>query len=153
VIHPHDSVIVRTLGRILIPVAQLFGFYVLVFGQYGPGGGFVGGVVLAASMILAILIFGVDADDSRLARAVLHGDGLGLLIFAGVGGLCLIGGGQFLNYANLQVPGLDEPSRRYLGILLTQIGVAVDVAVTGASISISLASDDDGDAQDEVSHV
>lgn len=152
-IHPHDSVIVRTLGRILIPVAQLFGFYVLVFGQYGPGGGFVGGVVLAASMILAILIFGVDADDSRLARAVLHGDGLGLLIFAGVGGLCLIGGGQFLNYANLQVPGLDEPSRRYLGILLTQIGVAVDVAVTGASISISLASDDDGDAQDEVSHV
>jgi multicomponent Na+:H+ antiporter subunit B len=153
VIQPHDSVIVRTLGRILIPVAQLFGFYVLVFGQYGPGGGFVGGVVLAASMILAILIFGLDADDSRLARAVLHGDGLGLLIFAGVGGLCLIGGGQFLNYANLQVPGLDEPSRRYLGILLTQIGVAVDVAVTGASISISLSSEDEGDTQDEVSHV
>ena len=152
-IQPHDSVIVRTLGRILIPVAQLFGFYVLVFGQYGPGGGFVGGVVLAASMILAILIFGLDADDSRLARAVLHGDGLGLLIFAGVGGLCLIGGGQFLNYANLQVPGLDEPSRRYLGILLTQIGVAVDVAVTGASISISLSSEDEGDTQDEVSHV
>jgi multicomponent Na+:H+ antiporter subunit B len=76
-----------------------------------------------------------------------------LLIFAGVGGLCLIGGGQFLNYANLQVPGLDEPSRRYLGILLTQIGVAVDVAVTGASISISLSSEDEGDTQDEVSHV
>jgi len=152
-IHPHDSVIVRTLGRILIPVAQLFGFYVLIFGQYGPGGGFVGGVVLAASMILAILIFGVDADDSRLARAVLRGDGLGLLIFAAVGGLCLIGGGQFLNYADLQVPGLDEPSRRYLGILLTQIGVAVDVAVTGASISISLSTEDDGDSQEEVSRV
>ena len=152
-IHPHDSVIVRTLGRIVIPVAQLFGFYVLVFGQYGPGGGFVGGVVLAASMILAILIFGLDAKDSRLARAVLHGDGLGLLIFAGVGGLCLIGGGQFLNYANLQVPGLDEPSRRYLGILLTQIGVAVDVAVTGASISISLSSEDDDIPEEEASHV
>jgi multicomponent Na+:H+ antiporter subunit B len=152
-IHPHDSVIVRTLGRIVIPVAQLFGFYVLVFGQYGPGGGFVGGVVLAASMIMAILMFGLDADDSRLARAVLHGDGLGLLIFAGVGGLCLIGGGQFLNYAELPVFGLDEPSRRYLGILLTQIGVAVDVAVTGASISISLSSEDDDIPEDEVSHV
>ncbi|MEM0955414.1 MAG: MnhB domain-containing protein [Pseudomonadota bacterium] len=149
-IHPHDSVIVRTLGRIVIPVAQLFGCYVLVFGQYGPGGGFVGGVVLAASMILALLIFGVDAEDSRLARAVLHGDGLGLLIFAGVGGLCLIGGGQFLNYASLQIPGLDEPARRQLGILLTQVGVAVDVAVTGASISISLSGDD---APDETSHV
>ena len=81
-IHPHDSAIVLTLGRIVVPIAQLFGFYVLIFGQHGPGGGFVGGVVLAASMILAILIFGIDAENSRLAKIVLHGDGLGLLIFA-----------------------------------------------------------------------
>ena len=143
-IHPHDSAIVRTLGRIVVPVSQLFGFYVLVFGQHGPGGGFVGGVVLAASMILAILIFGVNADDSRLAQTVLHGDGLGLLIFAFVGGLCLIGGGQFLNYSNLQIPGLDEASRHYAGIMLTQIGVAADVAVTGVSIAISLSFEGDG---------
>ncbi|MEE4660213.1 MAG: MnhB domain-containing protein [Halieaceae bacterium] len=146
----HDSVIVRTLGHLLIPIAQLYGCYVIVFGQYGPGGGFVGGVVLAASMILAILIYGMDAEDSRLARLALHGDGLGLLLFAGVGGLCLIGGGQFLNYASLQVPGLDEPARRSLGILLTQVGVALDVAVTGASISISLSSDEDDEGSDSV---
>jgi len=149
VIHAHDSVIVRTLGRIVIPVAQLFGIYVLVFGQHGPGGGFVGGVILAASMILAVLIFGRDAPDSRLVAKVLHGDGLGLLIFAGVGGLCLIGGGQFLNYTHLQIPGLDDPSRHYVGILLTQIGVAADVAVTGVSIAISLSADDENE---EVSH-
>jgi multicomponent Na+:H+ antiporter subunit B len=148
VIHTHDSVIVRTLGRVVIPIAQLFGIYVLVFGQHGPGGGFVGGVILAASMILAVLIFGRDGGDSQLARRVLHGDGLGLLIFAGVGGLCVIGGGQFLNYTNLQIPGLDDPSRRYVGILLTQIGVAADVAVTGVSIAISLAAEDE-DATDD----
>jgi multicomponent Na+:H+ antiporter subunit B len=146
-IQAHDSVIVRTLGRIIIPVAQLFGFYVLVFGQHGPGGGFVGGVILAASMILAILIFGRDAPDSWLASKALHGDGLGLLIFAGVGGLCLIGGGQFLNYTHLPIPGLDEASRHYAGIMLTQIGVAADVAVTGVSIAISLSAEDE-----EVSH-
>ena len=153
----HDSVIVRTLGRVLIPIAQLYGCYVIVFGQYGPGGGFVGGVVLAASMVLAILIFGLDAEDSQVARVALHGDGLGLLLFAGIGGLCLIGGGQFLNYANLQIPGLEEPARRSLGILLTQVGVAADVAVTGASISISLSSDDEEDevagGDSEVDHV
>ncbi len=146
-IQPHESVIVRTLGRVVVPVAQLFGLYVLVFGQYGPGGGFVGGVILAASLILAILVFGFDAPDSKAAATVLHGDGLGLLLFAFVGGLCLIGGGQFLNYSNLEVPGLDEPSRRYLGILLTQVGVALDVAVTGVSIAVSLSSDDDEDAE------
>ena len=71
-IQPHGSLIVRTLGRIVIPIAQLFGVYVLVFGQYGPGGGFVGGVVIASSMIMAILIFGLGSADSALARKILH---------------------------------------------------------------------------------
>ncbi len=142
-IQQHESVIVRRAGRIVIPVAQLFGFYVLVFGQYGPGGGFVGGVILAASLILAILVFGLEAPESKAVPTVLYADGLGLLIFAFVGGLCLIGGGQFLNYSDLEVPGLDDASRRYLGILLTQVGVAVDVATTGVSIAVSLSSDDD----------
>ena len=147
-IQSHDSVIVITLGRIVIPLAQLFGLYVIFFGQHGPGGGFVGGVILATSMILSILIFGPDAPDSALSRKVLHGDGLGLLIFAGVGGLCLIGGGQFLNYAEMQIPGLDPASRRYLGILLTQTGVAADVAVTGVSIVASLSSEPAGEGSE-----
>ena len=36
--------------------------------------------------------------------------------------------------------------------MLTQIGVAVDVAVTGVSIAISLSFDDDEIPQDEVTH-
>ena len=151
-IHAYDSILVLTLGRVLIPLAQLFGLYVLFFGQHGPGGGFVGGVILGTSMIVAILIFGHDTSSSRLARTVLHGDGLGLLIFAGVGGLCLIGGGEFLNYANLAVPGLDDATRRYLGILLTQIGVAVDVAVTAVSIVFSLSVENEDENEDEDAH-
>lgn len=151
-IHPHDSVLVRTLGHIVIPIAQLFGFYVLVFGQYGPGGGFVGGVVIASSLIMAILIFGIDSADSVTARKILHGDGLGLLVFAGVGGLCLIGGGQFLNYSFLQIPGLDEASQHYVGIVLTQVGVAMDVAVTGVSIAVSLSFEENEIAEDGGNH-
>ena len=142
-IQAHDSVIVLTLGRLLIPLVQLFGLYVLFFGQYGPGGGFVGGVIFGASMILSILIFGPSASYSKVAKKVVHGDGLGLLIFAGDGGLCLIGGGEFLNYAALEIPGLEVASRRYVGIMLTQIGVAVDVAVTVISIVFSLSSNDE----------
>ena len=144
-IHVYDSILVRTLGGALIPLTQLFGLYVLFFGQYGPGGGFVGGVIFGTSMIVSVLIFGHDTSSSRLARKVLHGDGIGLLIFAGVGGLCLIGGGEFLNYADLTIPGLDDAARRYLGILLTQIGVAVDVAVTAVSIVFSLAVENESE--------
>ncbi len=137
-IYAHDSLIVQTLSRFIIPLIQLFGFYVLFFGQYGPGGGFVGGVIIGTSLIFGVLVFGLDPSRSAIVNRVLHGDGLGLLIFAGVGGFCLIGGGEFLNYAELQIPGMESPTRRYLGILLTQIGVATDVAVTAISIVMSL---------------
>jgi multicomponent Na+:H+ antiporter subunit B len=143
-IHAHDSAIVRTMSRLLIPLIQLFALYVLFFGQSGPGGGFVGGVMLGASFILGILVFGPEAAPCRLAKKVIHGDGIGLLIFVGVGGLCLIGGGQFLEYSNLEIPWVDaDSSRRFLGILMTQIGVAVDIAVTAISIVFSLSSNDD----------
>jgi len=149
-IHAHDSLIVQTMSRLLIPLIQLFALYVLFFGQYGPGGGFVGGVMLGASLILGILVFGPESAPCRLARKVVHGDGIGLLIFAGVGGLCLIGGGEFLNYSKLEIPWVEiESHRRYLGILLTQIGVAVDIAVTAISIVFSLSLIDDT----EESHV
>jgi multicomponent Na+:H+ antiporter subunit B len=138
----HDSFLVQTMSLLLIPLAQLFALYVLFFGQYGPGGGFVAGVIWAISMILTFLVFGLRSPQGRLVAKVLHGDGVGLIIFVGVGGLCLIGGGEFLNYAALEIPGLDVPARRYMGILLAQIGVAADVAVTGISIVISLAFHD-----------
>ena len=134
----HDSVIVRQLSSGLIPLIQIFALYILFFGQYGPGGGFVGGVMLGTSFILGILVFGSAARSTIVAKRITKADGVGLIIFVAVGGLCLIGGGQFLNYSELEIPGLAAPSRRYLGILLTQIGVAVDVAVTAVSIVFSL---------------
>jgi len=141
-IRPHDSIIVQTLGRFIIPVVQIFGLYVLFFGQYGPGGGFVGGVILGTGMILSVLIFGHDASRSQIVKNVLHGDGVGMLIYIGVGGLCMIGGGEFLNYANLEIPGIETASRRSLGIVLTQVGVAIDVAVTSISIMFSLSAEE-----------
>ena len=146
-IQPHDSLVVQTLTRVLTPVIQLYGLYVLFFGQYGPGGGFVGGVIIGTSLILAVLVFGSVGFQDDLASTVLRGDGIGLLIFCGVGGLCLIGAGEFLNYADMELPGLDTPSRRYIGILLTQIGVAVDVAVTAVSIVYSFLPEDEGDGR------
>ena len=38
-------------SRLLTPFIQLFALYVIVHGHYGPGGGFQGGAMLAASII------------------------------------------------------------------------------------------------------
>ena len=141
-----ESLIVRRTGSLLVPLVQIFALYVLFFGQYGPGGGFVAGVMIAASLVLGQLVFGRDGLSARRARSLLVGDGMGLLIFVAVGGLGLIGGGQFLNYSEAPIPGLPDASRRYVGILLTQIGVALDVAVAAVSIVFSLSRSARGEA-------
>jgi multicomponent Na+:H+ antiporter subunit B len=149
VIQAHDSVIVRTISRLLIPLVQIYAVYIVFFGQYSPGGGFAAGVILGAAFILTILVFGAERAEGRAMERILHGDGLGMLVFVGVGGLCMIGGGQFLNYSTLQVSGLDESARRSIGIVLTQIGVGLDCAVTALSIVFSLGlSGRDGGAHD-----
>ena len=139
----HDSLIVHTISRVLLPIIQLYGIYVLFFGQYGPGGGFVGGVIFGSSLILTLLVFGAKSSENYLAKRALHADGLGLVIYAGIGGLCMIFGGQFLNYAAVPLPGLEPEAVRSLGIVGTMIGVAVDIAVTSISIVDSLSLEDE----------
>jgi len=48
----------RVVGRMLIPFILLFGLYVQFHGEYGPGGGFQAGAIIAASIILYALIEG-----------------------------------------------------------------------------------------------
>jgi len=140
----HDSLIVHMISRVLLPIIQLYGIYVLFFGQYGPGGGFVGGVIFGSSLILTLLVFGARSNENYLAKRALRADGLGLVIYAGVGGICMIFGGQFLNYAAVPLPGLEPEAVRSLGIIGTMIGVAIDIAVTSISIvdSLSLADEE-----------
>jgi multicomponent Na+:H+ antiporter subunit B len=137
-IESHDSLVVQTLGRLLVPVIQLYSVYVLFHAQYSPGGGFVGGVLFGASMVLTILIFGTSHAKGFIEKMAFRADGLGLLLFLVIGTLCILLGEIFFNYAALPFPGLDAASRRSLGIVGTQIGVALDVSVVAISIFFSL---------------
>ena len=55
-----QSVIVKTVCRILVPFVQMFGLYVIMHGHSSPGGGFQGGVILGSSFILLSLGYGID---------------------------------------------------------------------------------------------
>lgn len=47
-----DHLIPRVVGRMLVPFILLFGLYVQFHGEYGPGGGFQAGALIAAAFIL-----------------------------------------------------------------------------------------------------
>jgi len=125
---PHQ-IIIKNTCRIIIPFIQIFALYVVAHGHYSPGGGFQGGVLLAASIIL----YAISHDLRRAIRrfpekiAALFGS-MGVLIYAGTGALCLLCGANFLNYEALApLLGVSPVMARSHGILIVEIGVAFAV--------------------------
>lgn len=129
-IEEQQSIIVKTVARMLIPFIQLFGLYVIMHGHDSPGGGFQGGVILGASFILLSIAFGVDEMKRRFSLARLTVlTSLGVLIYAGIGVACVLLGANFLDYGALP---FDEP--RGLGMLGIEIGVGITVMAVVVSI-------------------
>lgn len=128
-IREHDSVIVTTLVRMLVPPIQLFALYVVVHGHGSPGGGFQGGVILAASYILIGLTLGREELERRVREGgLLILGAVGVLIFALTGVLGLVLGGNLLDYGVLSIVGVRGSAARALGIFVIEIGIALGVA-------------------------
>lgn len=58
-----NSSIIRKIIPIVNPLIFLFGLYIIVNGTTSPGGGFQGGAVLAGTLIIRYLVFGVTKSD------------------------------------------------------------------------------------------
>lgn len=134
-IQPSSSLIVAFVSRIIAPYLQVFALYVIVHGHYGPGGGFQGGAMLAASLILGRLALGGSLAEKQFKSEWGTPMGaIGALIFAGIGLLAMLLGGEYLNYAFLPIGGMEPANVRSIGILFIEIGVAV--ALTGTLVAI-----------------
>lgn len=132
--------------RVLFPPIQLFGFYVLTHGHYSPGGGFQAGVILGASFILLAIGFDLRAALSRMPEALFKSfAALGVAFYIGIGILCLLLGGNFLDYGALlkltdPFISLSPQAIRSQGILLVECGVTMTVGAVIFAIYTNLAS-------------
>lgn len=125
----------RVVGRLLVPFILLFGLYVQFHGDFGPGGGFQAGAIIAAAIILFALIEGEDQALRVLPRRVLMALAVGgALLYGGVGVMGMLLGGNFLDYSVL---GSDPVAGQHLGILLIELGVGL--TVTGVLLSVYFA--------------
>ena len=94
-----NDLILRLIARLLIPFILLFGLYVQFHGDFGPGGGFQAGVILAAAIIFFGLIYGLDAARRVVPEWLVENlMAVGVLIYAGVGVAGLFLGGNYLDY-------------------------------------------------------
>ena len=130
---PFGSDVLDTACRLLVPFMLLFAVYVVVHGHDSPGGGFQGGVICAAALILIQLVEGNAVSWGLSQTWALTVACAGVGIFAGIGLLSVVFGGNYLDYS--QLPLDIEPAEvRAMGILGIEIGVAL--GVTGVLVLI-----------------
>lgn len=142
-------VVLRVTARMLIPLIALFAFYVQFHGDLGAGGGFQAGVILAVAVILHALVFGLREAMTAIPVTLVRGvAAIGVLLYAGVGLVCIINGGGFLDYDLLFSPRVEAmipPGLlgdahgahhwgQHFGIFLIELGVLLTVAATMVTI-------------------
>jgi multicomponent K+:H+ antiporter subunit A len=75
------------IGRMLLPIAGIISVYFLLRGHNAPGGGFVGGLVMATGIIVQYMTSGVLWVEARLRIHPQYWIAVGLLA-AGAAGIC-----------------------------------------------------------------
>ncbi|PPR22252.1 MAG: Na(+)/H(+) antiporter subunit B [Alphaproteobacteria bacterium MarineAlpha10_Bin1] len=132
-----EFLVLKVVAKLLIPFILLFGFYVQMHGDYGPGGGFQAGVIVAVAFVLYAIVFDVRTARRVAPMPVLVTIAcLGMLLYAGVGIANLVYGGRFLEYGVL---AHEAAHGNHIGIQIVEIGVGMTVAAVMMIIYFSFA--------------
>ncbi len=134
-----NSIIFRTVSRLLMGLMLMFSLFLLWRGHNEPGGGFIGGLVAAAGLV----VYGL-ADGPNSMRLILRADPraialIGLLIAVVAGLMPLLSGSNFLTGLWLFIGATPSDKGLALGTpLLFDIGVYLTVVggVVGMVIAI-----------------
>ena len=131
-----DNPVVSFVSRIVSPFIMLYALYVIFHGHYSPGGGFQGGTMLAAAVLLIRLSAGNEIARLQFKEGLgtILGS-IGVLVYFGTGFLVMLLGGKFLDYKYLaKILPVSEVMARSWGILFVEIGVGI--AVMGLLVAI-----------------
>lgn len=129
-----SSLILRTATRYIQPILVLFSVFLLLVGHNEPGGGFAGGLVIAAGYALYAIAYSVEEARRLLRFAPQSVAGVGLLLSAGSGTLSMLYGKPFMTglWSEPVVPGLGRvaigtPLFFDVGVYLVVLGVTLSI--------------------------
>jgi multicomponent K+:H+ antiporter subunit A len=127
------------LARLLFPMAALVSFYFLLRGHNAPGGGFVGGLVMATAIIVQYMVSGTLWVEARLRIHPQIWIGAGLLCAAGAGFGAWLASRSFLTAlaADLHLPLIG--SVHVSSIFIFDLGVYLLVVGATALMLVALA--------------
>lgn len=132
------SLIVRVMAGILAGMLFLYGGYIVLHGHLTPGGGFAGGVLICAALVLVSLAFG-SVEQAEKRRYIFSSifEGLGGLSFLGLALVGYIAGEWF--FRNTGIFYLGRPLELVSGGLIPLANIAIGVKVGAGLFAVFLA--------------
>ena len=125
---PKNDVILQTAARALVPPIIIFGIYVILGGHLGPGGGFSGGAIIGAGLILYLNAFGFQKTERFFT-----GKTYKVLSVCALGCYCLAKSYSFYTGANHieSIIPLGTPGAILSSGLILILNICVGIVVAG----------------------
>ena len=132
-----NEVILQTVTKIVVFIILTLGVYLFLSGHNNPGGGFIGGLVLASAFVLLFLAYDIETVHKGIPFDFKWVAALGVFIAVTSGFGALLFDAQFLSqsfsYFNLLVFGETELATVVIfeaGVALTVVGVVVTIILS-----------------------
>ena len=136
-----SSSLLRIASRFLMPLLLLFALFLLLRGHNEPGGGFVGGLVVAAAFVLYVIAYGLPAGRRALLIEPSTLLGAGLLVAVGSGMPAVFLGLPFMTALWTTVAlgsmavDVGTPLVFDIGVFLAVIGVVLTIVFNLAAVT------------------
>lgn len=132
-----NDVILRTITKIIVFIILTFGVYLFLAGHNTPGGGFIGGLVLASAIVLLYLTSDIESIRKSLPFDFKLVAALGVLLATGTGFGSILFGVPFMSqtfaYFELPIFGKTELTTVTIfeaGVALAVVGVVVTIILS-----------------------
>ena len=138
---PND-VILHSVVKIAVIIIQTFSIYLFFAGHYTPGGGFIGGLGIASSLVLLFLAFDIETvlKHIPLDFKVIAAVGVLIAVMTGVGSFVFDAPFLTQSFGYFYLPILGETA--LATAVIFDLGVAL--AVIGTAVTIILTISEDG---------
>lgn len=136
-----NDLILRTTTTLIAFILIAFSIYLFLAGHNAPGGGFIGGLMTAAAVVLMYMTYGLEAVKKIIPINFRHIVPIGLLIAVLTGMGSFIFGEPFLSHTfkhlhHVPIFGDLELATALLfdlGVYLTVVGITLTIILTIAN--------------------
>lgn len=137
-----NDVILRSVVKVVILIILTLGVYLFFSGHHAPGGGFIGGLVLASGIVLLLVTYDIETIQKKLPFDFKKVAAFGALIAMGTGLGAIYFDVPFLtqNDGYFLFPFIGE--KHLTTVALFEAGIALTVIGTFVTMILSISEEE-----------